>query len=139
MDNFYITVSPWDHNDTLPTNTAYDFTSQLPTGTNLEGPWFCGLTDSYLEGLGIEYTHVKICTDIVEERFTGAERVPVLRETFLKEQRDFKSYSPVQYVTLNSGQLTKIRSYVTGRRASDLRECRLTLHFVPIGELKYFC
>ena len=134
MQNFYMTVTPWDSQASLPENSAFEFTTLLSSALSLQGVWYCGLSDSYLEGLGIEYTHVQICSDIVHERVTSAQRLPILRETFLREQRDFKTYNPIQYVELNSGQISKIRCFVNGRRKKDIREARFTLHFVPLSE-----
>lgn len=127
----YIAVSATDSNE-FPLNKPGEFSVLLPQRIPLIGRWACGLATSYVEGLGIEYKHLLICCDIVQESPTYGESLPVLNELFLKTQRHHTVHKPIRYHVLNTQELYLIKIRVIGEVKELIRRSRFTLHFIPV-------
>ncbi len=140
----YLFLSSNDAKSYYSTNTATDFTVQLPETLVLKGEWWCSLEEiKFLNKFAVPVPSlVYVCCDFVEDSYVGGRKLPVLRTVSIKPRSlktDLTFDNPF-YLRVSRSELRQLRVYIktpTFRIPSlpkSTLECMLRLHHGKLEE-----
>ena len=145
--SFYLYLDKTDSLNYFPRNNGRDFTVKLPERLNLmAGSWSCGLVQVCMAGSQSDLIReIFICCDIIEDSFTAAGKLPVLRSfspqhisgnAGQESQGNFTKhieYSNIFYIHLRQACFEKVNIYIKDRKwgdsTGDLEVRNCVLHF----------
>lgn len=99
----------------FPSNTAWDFTTQLPERMHLEGEWQCGLLEVHLPEVDSDQA-LYLCSDMCSDSIVGEKKLPVLGRV----TGGLTQPSHVTYAKTRTRLLSSIRLYIVDGRGAPV-------------------
>lgn len=132
MEQHYLFISSGDSKDIFPENAASHFIIQLPETLNLEGMWYCSLTEICINSEQKRPKELIICSDFCEDSFVGGKRLGVLRRVISGVGGELtRSFHHPYYLKVNRNHLKQLSFHIKDENLASLElegRTLLTIH-----------